>query len=325
MWYVIFLTFFTLSSLTFSCDHGSYSGYIGRLHVALDLAIAAFAVHFFILEFRQLYRDGAYNYFSSIWNYFDIVGFSLVIVNIPYRLYCWENEPVLQSIAALALWFKLLSYARAYRSIGPFVRMLVKILTNISAFVLVLAAVIVAYSHALFLLFRRQTTSTYSSWDVLFLMYQAMLGDFDTTDFDANPWPGLVRLLFVGFTFTVTVIMLNLLIALMTDIYGRVQRNVENEWLVERCKIILEVEALLPRYLTQSDSLFPRWLHVLQPVKFDDAPEPTLSDVIESVKRLESSLEERTETANAELRKKLTAMQSAMMSMSQLSAGMKQE
>ncbi len=65
--------------------------------------------------------------------------------------------------------------------------------------------------------------------------------------------------------------MLNLLIALMGDIFGEVQDNAENEWLLERLNILLEIESLLPDAYKGND-MFPTYLHVLEP-KVDELKE----------------------------------------------------
>lgn len=58
--------------------------------------------------------------------------------------------------------------------------------------------------------------------------------------------------------------MLNTLIAVMSSAYDRVASNGHNEWLLERAKIILEIEQDLPRYEWTEDN-FPMFLHVLRP------------------------------------------------------------
>jgi len=318
LWYCFFLFLFTISSVNSTCDSVTYgSSRLRALQMAIDLIVAAMACHYWLLELRQFLRDGFFDYFASPWNYLDLVGFSLVVINIPYRIYCWPHEEIIQAIAALALWFKLLGFARAARSVGPFVRMFLKIMQNIVSFVFVLMAIIIAFSHGLFLLFRPQTQSVYSSWGVLFVLYRAMLGDFEVDDFAANPSSGLVTLYFVLFTFLVTVVMLNLLIAVMADIYQRVQRNVENEWLVERTKIILELEAVLPKVVRRSETLFPDWLHVLTPVAPADEAEPNVGDVVSVLHDVERSIQAKLAAELLDLRKKMSTLHSTVMSMTQ--------
>jgi Ion transport protein len=86
------------------------------------------------------------------------------------------------------------------------------------------------------------------------------LGQFE----EAN-YPTLAKIVFVLYTAFGTIVLLNLLIALMSNIFEAVQQNSTNEWLLERAKIILEIEAELPKSEKNAEN-FPLFLHVLRPV-----------------------------------------------------------
>ena len=74
---------------------------------------------------------------------------------------------------------------------------------------------------------------------------------------------GITVFLFVVFTFFINIIMLNLLIAIMGDIFDRIQENAVAEFLFARANILLEIEATFGDKEMSKTDWYPRWLQVL--------------------------------------------------------------
>ena len=92
---------------------------------------------------------------------------------------------------------------------------------------------------------------------------------FDTPDtdlYEETYSPSLSKLLMVVFLFFVVVVLLNLLIALMGDIYERVQESASSEATYGLAKLVMEYEGLLPRSFKESkrEEYFPAWLYILK-------------------------------------------------------------
>lgn len=68
-----------------------------------------------------------------------------------------------------------------------------------------------------------------------------------------------------------TIILLNLLIALMGDSFDRVQENALAQGRYEQALSILHIEAMLPPSLLQDSRFFPRYLQVLRPKSMSSA------------------------------------------------------
>ena len=79
------------------------------------------------------------------------------------------------------------------------------------------------------------------------------------------------------------------------DIYSRVQDNVENEWMLERLKILLEIESLLSDSMRRNEEVFPTFLHVLEPKlekKIEESrQQKALDELLESNKSLKEKFE----------------------------------
>ena len=99
----------------------------------------------------------------------------------------------------------------------------------------------------------------------LFTMFTLLvLGDFDADVF-AGPYVVLVRLLFVLSMVVVPVVLLNLLIALMSDSYERIQDQADIEFQALQAGIILKIEEFLSEKDKRDEEKFPKWLHALVP------------------------------------------------------------
>jgi hypothetical protein len=75
--------------------------------------------------------------------------------------------------------------------------------------------------------------------------YRMILGDFDTSAF-GEVAPGFVVLLFILCTIFNMIVMLNLLIAIISDSYARVNNISQQATYQERCILISENQYLIP-------------------------------------------------------------------------------
>ena len=84
--------------------------------------------------------------------------------------------------------------------------------------------------------------------------------------FDTSTSPILAKLLVCVFLFFVVIVLLNLLIALMGDIFDEVQARVEQESTFGKAKLIVEYEALFSTAYKKrhEKEFYPIWLHVLK-------------------------------------------------------------
>ncbi|EGD81093.1 hypothetical protein PTSG_11041 [Salpingoeca rosetta] len=99
----------------------------------------------------------------------------------------------------------------------------------------------------------------------LLLMFNLLLlADFDLDTFDGD-YVVLLRILFVISMVLVPVVLLNLLIALMSDSYERIQDRADIEFQLLRARILREQDAWLTLEGKMDARRFPMWLHVLVP------------------------------------------------------------
>ena len=75
--------------------------------------------------------------------------------------------------------------------------------------------------------------------------WQVMLSGFTVDEVNGSANYFVTALLFMFFTYFINIVMLNLLIAIMGDIFDRIQENAKAEFMFARANIIIEFEALL--------------------------------------------------------------------------------
>jgi len=275
--YFLYLSLFsilTLSSLASDAiaDSGSSNGIA---HTVLEAVFLAACAYYLQKEAWQMWREKLSTYLSSAWNVLDICGYSLALAGSVMRITHSDSLTTasreVDSVTAILLWSKTLSFAIGFRSTGPFVGTLLQTLKPIGFFLLCLIVVILGFSHALHLLtaplFEDSPTDIiYSGWNSIYRVYFSMLGDFDISELLRSLNPGLAVSLMALFSLLATIVMLNVLIALLNDIYQRVSLSAENEWYLERCRIMMDIESSLSVYKNSSE-WFPKWLQVLEPLK----------------------------------------------------------
>lgn len=190
-------------------------------------------------------------YTDDIWNGVDacVIVFSL-IGTITRMVNRSDNDfsVIILSIASIFVWFKLLYYMRAYHSSGPLIAMVISIAYDIRYYILILFIVLCGFSQAFFLLSYLPITDNtappmfFSTVQQSFLYtYVFMLGSVNLpVQFASEMTTQFGTVLFIIFTIFMGILMFNLLIALMSDTYQRIQNEGLGRWRYEQASIILD-------------------------------------------------------------------------------------
>lgn len=132
------------------------------------------------------------------------------------------------SLLNLLVWFRIISYLRIFKATRALIRLVVEVLKDIRAFALVLCLALMAFSVSFSILtfdnynfeYQRETFLTKIKH-----MYLLMYGDFNVDEYDeasAGKKSASLWLLFVLSSIFMPLIMLNMLIAIMSDTYEKV-------------------------------------------------------------------------------------------------------
>lgn len=229
---------------------------------------------------------GAREYFTgdSIWNFLDLLTLCSTLVTIVGIFFFedYKEETLLFcSIAVLSAWLNLLYFFRGFRASGSLVRTIVK-MTGIVYFVIMMIIVNIGFSLFFFIYVVRSdgkysvpaiSSSSfvdYLAWltDYLawgFLFFVGEVGHFDGAGDNYLSVEGCMIILYVIIG---SLVMANLLIAIMGDIYDNVQEKANAQYLHNLARIMIDYEILI-KYIPRIPcftSKSARWIQVLVPL-----------------------------------------------------------
>lgn len=172
-----------------------------------------------------------------------LVSCILVIIALPCR-YLGEQiaETAMLSIAAPMAWCYLLFFCRGFGAIGPFVGMIYKMcIGDMSRFFIIyiiyLLGLALAFSHVM-----KGVEGFQNAGYTIMTLMRMTFGEFDFFTFDRSRQPALAKLLFFYFMLFVTVLLMNMLIAMMANTYQNISDRSEKEWRRQWAHIIMVLE-----------------------------------------------------------------------------------
>ncbi|MDA8539139.1 ion transporter, partial [bacterium] len=207
-------------------------------------------------ELHQLHRLG-WKYFTSFWNQIGLASVLLTVVALALMQGQTEGSwtslssgtlRVIHTSALFSRWLKLLFFMRGLDSTAPLIKLLSNIMREMQSFLVLLLVLLTCFTFV-FCLLLRDTDSDRDEFgttsDAWLRTYGMMLGNFHTQWFDEADTHGLATCFFVVFTVSVPVIMLNALIAIMSDTYARSKTLEVANGRLMRADLILELESLI--------------------------------------------------------------------------------
>mgnify|MGYP001578288496 CR=1 FL=1 len=167
------------------------------------------------------------------------------------------NIDAIRPIAAMGviiLWIKLFYFLRVFETTSRLIRMIMEIVNDMKNFLIVLVIGILGFANGFYIISQNQVNTeapfageTFSK--AVIYTYRLTLGDFATDDFYNLTGIDvvIVWIMFIFASLFVVIVLLNLLIAMMGDTFGRVLENITNLTIREKVLLISENEALFNR------------------------------------------------------------------------------
>lgn len=198
----------------------------------------------FAYEGLQMYTSGL-DYFSDLWNYVDITRGLL------FNTYCimvWsgftgETAKSLFTMTVLFSWLRGVTYFRIFERTRYLINLIIEASVDIIAFFILLFYSTLAFGLVMQSLSHNEEFiegNPVTMIDFFLLSYKQNLGELPNNPNDALTW-----VLFFIITIVNPVIMLNLLISIMGDTYGRVKDGKVIADARELLGMIIEVETLM--------------------------------------------------------------------------------
>lgn len=239
-----------LSFVLYATSIGYHVGNTLDLGMVMELAcLAIFGlgfVWFLWQEVAQLVQDPA-GYFTSFWNLLDLCSLTMCGTYVFFEVTGVVTpvvNNVLGSVAVLLLWVKLFYWLRIYRAFSAFIRMVSEIVKDIQVFSVMLLICLAAFANCIIVLQKNREINGQDpifdsyvglEWaNALIHAYLTGLGDFNK-DYYSSGNSVTMWILFLGATVLVQLIFMNMLIALMSASFDRINGILEQSTLKELC------------------------------------------------------------------------------------------
>ncbi|KAK2157997.1 hypothetical protein LSH36_179g04076 [Paralvinella palmiformis] len=229
-----------------------------------------------------------------------------------YGHYIWghRNQVYFLAVAMVLGWMLTINFTKGFRNVHAFSTMLYYIIIqDVTRFLTIYLFILIGFSLAMHTLFQISTAvaNTYASpVHTIFLTFNLMLGMADLFDeqFDndfelagsSSLW---VKLVYLFYMILATVIMLNLLIAMLSDTYNAIKRKEGSTWRVNSLRMALGIEKWLPvlkkiatrmsllDMMTELDSEAERWFMRIPAEKTAEVADQTVTQISQEIRRLE--------------------------------------
>ncbi|XP_078322396.1 uncharacterized protein LOC111103871 isoform X3 [Crassostrea virginica] len=196
-------------------------------------------------ELRQM-RKHRLEYWQDAYNYIDLSSSILILLIPPLRFAHKTQQWFFFSVAYLLWTVRIFKYAAVLRKTGAYAQILWRILRHdIVQFTTFFAFILLAFSGCLLLSLRGEEsldkfTETNSFWSILFVGVRILIEAERVIEYTELQTMSLIIMVF--FLFTICVLLLNILIAQLSDTYQNVQQDAQRGLEVNRAWIVSRVE-----------------------------------------------------------------------------------
>ena len=248
----------------------------------------------------------------DVWNIADVVQFTLLIGTAVLH-FTVASHAVVSKVAGCAVLvhaINTLFFAQGFPQTGPLIRMIYKITVDMGYFLLVLFFVLIGLTFFYYSVAQPNLIGGGGVWMVAMRMYTVfLLGAYDPSDFELDGENDVIltSVVLVLMSLFTSIIMLNLLIALMGESFANIKARENEELALVRAGVIVEVEQYLSKG-GRTDERFPNILHVLKPTREVKA-KLDFPDVVRQMDAQDKRVEEQFKSAAEQLEKRLQAVE----------------
>lgn len=289
----------------------SYLTHEDNLRLAGEVISVLGAMVILLLEIPDILRVGAKRYFgqTALGGPFHVILISyacLVVLLCVFRACEVQGEEVVMAVCLVLGWCNVMFFARGFEMLGPYVIMIQKIIFgDLTKFMWLSFIVLLGFSTSLWMVYMTQepdSIPSYRSFPItLFSQFELSVGLIDLPVDHTIATPPIVHVLHCTFSVVSYILLLNLLIAMMSDTHWRVAQERDELWRTQVVATTLMLERRLPRCLWPrlgvcglSYGLMERWY-----LRVEDRNDPMLQKMrryIKAFSKEEEGREEKTDT-----------------------------
>jgi hypothetical protein len=236
-------------------------------------------------------------YLLEGWNQIDLVG--IIALYVACAAHFLDSPAVLSQVGAIGVLLNSGSILKLLQPLQKDIGTLIKVITMTSkapevlGFGLVMLVLIYGFGAA-FIVSMPTNDAFYTAnatiWPgVLTTSMAVMAQDFKIDDYEV----GVPLVMFVLFLYIVIIVMFNVLIAIVSELYTNVMVTADVEVYQRRAEAIIAEEALMSPADLVNKAFFPQFLEVLQVAAGEEKVEQVkVSEVQEDVAQLHATVEE---------------------------------
>lgn len=196
---------------------------------------------------------GIHYWLFTKWNIIEVVSFLLVGLVTPILHFIDQGDDVawhswLIGGTGILLWWKLLYYLQLFEKTSPLVIMIFDVLKDMMAFLMISIFLLFGFGIGFIILFQHEEGDIGNDFKSLtracLTLFAYLLGAFDLDQFDDTRYPSVAYGLFIVFEIVMTVVLLNLLIAIMGDSYDRIKERESTTFLIAKAAVIEDMECI---------------------------------------------------------------------------------
>eukprot|EP00299_Pterocystis_sp_00344_P008545 c328_g1_i2.p1 GENE.c328_g1_i2~~c328_g1_i2.p1 ORF type:complete len:568 (+),score=118.15 c328_g1_i2:90-1793(+) len=226
--------------------------------IILGVALLVASILRWVKEIREMtFPDSLTTYFLSGWNFLDLSCYSLVPFLALGKLQAYPESPALSAIVILFAWVKLLQFLSLISLFTSHVRMIGAMIHDITKFLCVVAVFILAYALAFHVMYKHSIETFETLPKSLLACFGILNGEILIDEFREQA-DGFGVLLWVTYNVIVSLLLLNMLIAMMASTYEKVISDSDGEVIATRSVNILRMERLL-----SADEKVKMWTKIL--------------------------------------------------------------
>ena len=262
----------------------SYAAFPANL-IVTDIFLAVYLVYVAYILGQEIYqfvrhsprRSSFINPVADVYYRFVLIAYGLTtLVSYPFYYTNHPGSHIPQSLGLVFGWAFLIIFTRGMKPFSFFTVIMQAAFVDIMRFSVVYILILIPFSAAFTILFQfSDTHPEFSSfWYSLFALFQLTLGLLEVDISSGASFLALSYTLYITFLTLAYVLLLNMVIALLSDTCSPISSNRQSQWHLQKLGIILFIETRL-HPIHRWGSTIPKKVRVAQIDYLEQSKVPT--------------------------------------------------